>query len=100
MTAYDYEHTGRKEFTPIGNAMNTNEIKGILLWCVGLNYGLLLIWAGAFLLAHDWMLQLHRRWFKLTVEVFDGIHYAGMAAYKIGIMLFNLVPLIAIYFSS
>ena len=80
--------------------MSTNEIKGVLLWCVGLNYALLFIWFGIFLLAHDWMLRLHRRWFKLSVEAFDGIHYAGMATYKIGIMLLNLVPLIAIYLSS
>ena len=77
--------------------MNTHEIKEILLWCVGMNYALLLVWAGTFVLAHDWMYRLHRRWFKLSVEAFDAIHYAGMAIYKIGILLLNLVPLAALY---
>jgi hypothetical protein len=30
------------------------------------------------------------------VESFDAIHYAGLAVYKIGIILLNLVPLIAL----
>ena len=77
--------------------MSINGIRDILLWCLGINYGILIIWFGVFLIAHDWLYQLHARWFKLPVESFDAIHYAGMATYKIGILLFNLVPLLALY---
>ncbi|WP_407656543.1 DUF6868 family protein [Methyloglobulus morosus] len=42
-----------------------------------------------FTLAHDWMYRLNCRWFKLSVETFDALHYAGMAVYKIGILLLN-----------
>jgi len=31
------------------------------------------------------------------VEQFDAVHYIGMALYKLGILLFNLVPAIALY---
>ncbi len=79
--------------------MSANEIKGILLWCVGINYALLLIWFGVVVFAHDLVFRLHRRWFTFSVETFDAIAYAGMAAYKIGIVLFNLVPLLALYLS-
>ena len=67
-----------------------------LLWCTVINYGLLLVWALLFLLAHDWMLRLHGRWFRLTVEQFDALHYAGMTLYKLAIILFNLVPYLAL----
>jgi hypothetical protein len=40
---------------------------------------------------------MHTRWFKLSVETFDAIHYVGMATYKLGIILLNLVPLLALY---
>ncbi len=80
--------------------MTTNEIKHILLWCVGLNYVLLLIWFGVFVFAHDWMYRMHGHWFKLSVETFDAIHYAGLSVYKIGVLLLNLVPLIALYLVS
>ena len=77
--------------------MTLYEIKDFLLWCTCLNYALLLVWAGVFVFAHDWMYRLHGRWFKLSVETFDGIHYAGLAIYKIGILLLNLMPLVALY---
>ena len=80
--------------------MTPNELKYVLLWCVALNYATLFVWFGAFVLAHDWMYGLHGRWFKISVETFDAIHYVCLAIYKIGILLFNLVPLIALYVSS
>ena len=77
--------------------MTTSEIKELLLWCLGINYGVLLVWFGVFVSAHDGMYRLHTRWFKLPVETFDSLHYAGLSIYKIGVLLFNLVPLIALY---
>lgn len=76
--------------------MTLNELKPILLWCVGINYSILLVWFGVFMFAHDWLYRLHRRWFKVQVETFDTVHYAGMAIYKIGILLFFLVPWLAL----
>ena len=39
---------------------------------------------------------MHGKWFRLSGEQFDALHYGGMAMFKIGILLFNLVPLIAL----
>ncbi|MES1997694.1 MAG: hypothetical protein V4446_00100 [Pseudomonadota bacterium] len=77
--------------------MHMNEIKDALLWCVVINYGILFVWFGVFIFAYDWLYRMHTRWFKLSVESFDAIHYAGMATYKLGIILLNLVPLLALY---
>ena len=68
-----------------------------LLWCAVINYGILLVWFLFFTLAHDWMYQFHGRWFHLSVEQFDMLHYAGMSIFKIGIILLNLVPYIALH---
>ena len=76
--------------------MTMHEIKNVLLWCLGLNAVVLLIWAGLFVFAHDWGYRMHGRWFKLSVETFDAIHYAGIIAYEIGVLLLNLVPLVAL----
>ncbi len=83
-----------------GCVVTTNELKHVLLWCVGLNYLFLIIWVGMIVFAHDWGYRLHSRWFKLSVETFDAINYGGIAAYKIGIFLLNLVPLAALYLVS
>jgi len=77
--------------------VTTNEIEHVLLWSLGLNYLGLFIWSGGFIFAHVWMYRLHGRWFRLSVETFDAIHYGGLAVFKIGIILLNLVPLIAFY---
>lgn len=77
--------------------MNIALVCDILLWCTLINYGVLLVWFLFFMIAHDWMYQFHGRWFRVSVEQFDAIHYAVMAVYKISIILFNLVPYIALY---
>lgn len=67
-----------------------------LLWCLAANYTILLVWFFAFVFARDWIYRLHARWFSLQRGTFDAIHYGGMAAYKLAIFLFNLVPLVAL----
>lgn len=76
------------------------EMKNILVWCLVFNYLVLFIWFGVFVFAHRWIYQLHSRWFALPVETFDAIHYSGLAVYKIGILLFNLAPLLALHFAG
>lgn len=77
--------------------MNIDMVRKALLWCALINYGVLLVWFLCFILAHDWMYLLHGRWFRLSVEQFDMLHYAGMSIYKIGVLLLNVVPWIALH---
>jgi hypothetical protein len=79
-----------------GDTMNPFPLGEFLLWCTILNYLVLLLWFVAFSLAHDWMFKLHGGWFRLTVAQFDALHYGGMAVYKVGILLLNLVPYVAL----
>jgi hypothetical protein len=77
--------------------MNPDTIKALLLYSLAFNYAILTIWFGVFSLAHDWMYRLHSRWFRLTVEVFDALHYGSMALYKVGVLLLNVAPLVALW---
>jgi len=76
--------------------MSIELTRRLLLWCTVINYGVLLIWFVVFVFAHDWIQRLHGRWFRLTSDQFDTLHYGGMAIYKVGILLFNLVPFVAL----
>ena len=76
--------------------MTLESTQAFLLWCLVINYGILLLWFLVFWFGHDWMFRLHSRWFKLPKERFDSIHYASMAAYKLGILLLNLTPYLAL----
>jgi len=71
-------------------------IRDMLLWCLLMNAGILLLWFAFLSLAHDWVYRMHTRWFKVSMEAFDSIHYAGMAFFKIAIFVFNLVPYLAL----
>ncbi len=76
--------------------MTIDLARDVLLWCFIINIGILLWWFLFFSLAHDWVYQFHGKWFKLSVEKFDAIHYAAMAFFKICIFVFNIVPYFAL----
>ncbi len=76
--------------------MTLEIIRSMLAWCTVINWALLLLWLVFFIGAHDWMYRIHSKWFKIPVEKFDAIHYGGMAFFKTAVILFNLVPYLAL----
>lgn len=76
--------------------MELETIRNMFAWCSLINLGILVWWFAWFTLAHDWLYRFHGRWFKIPVETFDTIHYSGMAVFKIGILLLNLIPYFAL----
>jgi len=58
--------------------------------------GLLLWWVTFFIFGRSFIYRIHNRWFKISEERFDAIHYSGMALYKICIFVFNIVPYIVL----
>jgi len=76
--------------------MSMEIVRDTLAWCIVINFCFLLWWFLFFTLAHDWTYKFHSKWFKMSVETFDTIHYAGMALFKIGLILFTLVPYLAL----
>jgi hypothetical protein len=71
--------------------------RSVLLWCTVINYAVLMTWFLLLVLPHGWLYRLCSRWFRLTAEQFDALNLGGLMVYKLGIALFNLVPLIALY---
>ena len=76
--------------------MTLETVRGMLAWCTVINWGLLLLWLVFFIGAHDWMHRLHSKWFKISVEQFDAIHYSGMVIFKSAVIMLNLVPYLAL----
>jgi hypothetical protein len=76
--------------------MSVEEVRSFLLWCTVINYGLLLYWFVVFAFAHDRFQRILGIWFPMSREAFDAGNALGMTIYKLGIMLFNLIPLIAL----
>jgi len=76
--------------------MTIEVVREFLAWCTLINIGLLLYWFLWLLFAHDWVYRLHGRWFNLSVERFDAINYTIIAFFKIIVIVFNLVPYLAL----
>ncbi len=76
--------------------MTIEQLTSFLGWCAIINIGLLLWWFTFITLAHDWTYHLHSKWFYISTERFDAIHYCGMAIFKISIFLFNITPYLAL----
>ena len=49
---------------------------------------------------HDVIYRMHTRWFRLSRESFDALHYGAMAFYKLGILLLNVAPLVGVLVAS
>ena len=76
--------------------MNIQMAREVLLWCSIINYGLLVVWFLLLVLLRDWLYRLWGKWFRLSAEQFDAINFAGMVLFKIGVLLFNVVPYVAL----
>lgn len=76
--------------------MTIEALSELLFWSAIINMGLLLWWVLFFIFARDWIYKYHSKWFKLSPEKFDSIHYTGMMLFKISIFIFNIVPYIAL----
>jgi hypothetical protein len=76
--------------------MANDKLFEFLLRCAAINYAILLLWFAVFVFAHDWTYRMHSRWFRLTPEAFDAMNFVAIAIYKVGIILFFIVPAIAL----
>ncbi len=78
--------------------MNIEQIRDALLYCTIINFALLWLWALLHMLPHEWWYNPARRMFRVSVEQLDAFSLAGIILYKLGIVLFNLVPYLALRF--
>lgn len=76
--------------------MSSEQLRDALLYCTVINFGLLGLWGLFFLLPHTRLYRLAGRVFRLPAEQFDAINVAGIVFYELGILLFNLVPYLAL----
>ncbi len=63
-----------------------------LAWCSVVNITLLMLWFLAILLLNDFIFAVQQRFFGLSREAFNAVHYGGIGMFKMGLWLFNLTP--------
>jgi len=76
--------------------MNIQTTIAFFKWCTIINAALLIISALIFMSAPEFVYGIHGTLFNLPREGFETIFYCFLGGYKILILVFNLVPWIAL----
>ena len=76
--------------------MDIGSVQRFFLWCTLIDYAILLVWCLVFKFAHGLHYNLTRRWFDVSPERYDEMNLIGIAFFKVAILMFNLVPYIAL----
>ena len=83
-------------FTMRRLGMTIETIRHFFAWCTLINYVVLLLWVALTIWAPGFLTWISTKWFDLSVEKFRSLNYAGISFYKLGIILFNLTPYLAL----
>ncbi len=76
--------------------MTVELLQALLGWSGLINMGILLLWFLLIFTFPDWIYEIHRKFYPISRESFNNIHYAGMMIYKLFSFMFFIVPYIAL----
>ena len=75
--------------------MTAETIRHFFAWCSVINYALLILWSLLTLWVPGWS-GFVVRMYGLEKDRFASVNFKGIMYYKLGIILFNLVPYLAL----
>jgi hypothetical protein len=76
--------------------MDYNVIRAFFKWCTIINGGLLILASLLIRFAGDWFFGMHNQWIPITEDAFHAAIYVLLGFFKIIVIVFNLVPYVAI----
>ena len=76
--------------------MDIQTLTSFFMWCTIINVGLLIFWALIYLVAPNLVYRLQSRWIPVSRETFDVVFYSFLGFFKVVVLVFNVVPWIAL----
>ena len=76
--------------------MDIVTVRAFFMWCTILNGGLLVLAFLIFACAGDWVHKIHGKWFPIPRDTFNIVVYSFLGLFKIFLLVFNLVPYVAL----
>ncbi|MCP4641329.1 MAG: hypothetical protein GY851_12885 [bacterium] len=76
--------------------MDMETVRAFFMWCTIMNMGLLTVSIVICAFAGDWVYRTHSKFFPISREAFNVVIYSLLAGYKALLIMFNLVPYIAL----
>ena len=78
--------------------MSVETLRSFLLWCSVINIGFLALWGLLTIFLFGRLLPFFTRTWGLSADQFSAVNCAGIAFYKMGTWMFNIIPCIVLYF--
>ena len=76
--------------------MNIEILTQFFGWCLAINFAILMFSTAMILVARDKVRGIHSRMFGLSKEKIYQEYFSYLATYKVALIVFNLVPYIAL----
>lgn len=80
--------------------MNIDILRTFLTWCTAINLCLFLLSFLVCAFAGDWVYRMHSMWFPMSRQAFNAAIYGFIGLYKLFIIVFNVVPFIALLIAT
>jgi hypothetical protein len=78
------------------HAMTLELLKSFFMWCSIINFGLMMLSFIIITTAKEWAYKMHSRWFNISKPAFDLILYCFLGIYKLLLIVFCIIPWIAL----
>jgi len=76
--------------------MDIQTVRQFFMWCAIVNGALLVLSFLVCACAGNWVYRMHSKWFPISREAFNVAIYSFVGLFKIFILVFNLVPYVAL----
>ena len=76
--------------------MDIQTLTTFFMWCTILNVALLSLSSLMCICAGNWVYQIHSKLFSISRETFNVVIYSFIALYKLLVIVFILIPYIAL----
>lgn len=70
------------------------------MWCTLINSALFLLWAVSLMVAPDLVYRTQKKWFPISRNTFNVVMYSLLGLFKIIVLVFNIIPLLALLIIS
>jgi hypothetical protein len=76
--------------------MDITAVRAFFMWCTIINVGLLFLTSLACIFLVDFTYKINSKWFSISRQTFDTVFFSFVALYKLFVIVFNIVPYIAL----
>lgn len=76
--------------------MDIQILTRFFMWCTIINALLMTFWFALYVFASDLVYRTQCRWFDISRETFGVLFYSFLGFFKIVVIVFNLVPYVAL----